>query len=123
MGSKYQISDSEWIIMKIIWADKSVTANEIIEKLSVEKKWAPKTIKSMLSRLVTKGIIGFDQNGRTYSYHPLVSSTETIKEETKTFVEKVFDGNFLSLVASFVENNDFTKDEIEEFKKILENKD
>ena len=120
--SKYQISDSEWIIMKVIWQYHSVSANEIIDHLSTEVDWAPKTIKTMLNRLVTKEIIGFTKNGRSYLYHPLISSSQTIQEENKSFIKKVYDGDFSSLLASFIEQNEFSDDEIDEFKKILESK-
>jgi BlaI family penicillinase repressor len=122
MGSKYQISDAEWSIMKIIWSHERITANEIIEILSSDKEWAPKTVKSMLSRLLAKEIIGFIKDGRSYKYYPLVSSEETIKDETKTFVEKVFDGSVSNLIANFVEHNKFTEEEIDALKQILEKK-
>jgi len=122
MGNKYQISDSEWFVMKVIWDHESITANEIIENLSTEKDWAPKTVKTMLSRLVSKGIIAYTKKGRSYSYYPVVSSDETIEEETKSFIEKVFDGNFSSLIANFVEHNEFTENEIDELKEILDKK-
>ncbi len=120
--SKYQISDSEWIIMKVIWQYHSISANEIVDHLSTEVDWAPKTIKTMLNRLVTKEIIGFTKNGRSYLYHPLISSSQTIKEENNSFIEKVYNGDFSSLLASFIEQNEFSDDEIDEFKKILESK-
>jgi len=122
MSNKYQISDSEWIVMKVIWAYESISANEIINKLSPDINWAPKTIKTMLSRLVTKEIIGYTKEGRSYVYFPLVTSSETIKEENKTFIEKVYNGDFSSLLASFVDQNQYSDDEIDEFKKILESK-
>jgi len=120
--SKYQISDSEWIIMKVIWQYHSISANEIVDHLSTEVDWAPKTIKTMLNRLVTKEIIGFTKNGRSYLYHPLISSSQTIKEENNSFIKKVYNGDFSSLLASFIEQNEFSDDEIDEFKKILESK-
>jgi len=120
--SKYQISDSEWTIMKVIWQYHSISANEIVDHLSTEVDWAPKTIKTMLNRLVTKEIIGFTKNGRSYLYHPLISSSQTIKEENNSFIKKVYNGDFSSLLASFIEQNEFSDDEIDEFKKILESK-
>lgn len=120
--SKYQISDSEWIVMRVIWEYERITANEIIDKLTPEMDWAPKTIKTMLNRLVSKDILGYTKEGRSYTYYPLVSSSETIKEENKTFIEKVYKGNFSSMLASFVEQNEFSDEEIEEFKRILEDK-
>ena len=122
MSDKYQISDSEWTVMKVIWAYESISANEIVEKLSPDMNWAPKTIKTMLSRLVAKEIIGYKKNGRSYIYYPLVTSSETIREENRTFIEKVYNGDFSSLLTSFVEQNEFSDEEIDEFKKILESK-
>lgn len=120
--SKYQISDSEWIVMKVIWEYETITANEIIDQLTPDMDWAPKTIKTMLNRLVSKGILGYTKEGRSYSYYPLVSSSETIEEENKTFIEKVYNGDFSSMLASFVEQNEFSEEEIEELKNILESK-
>ncbi|MCH4887071.1 BlaI/MecI/CopY family transcriptional regulator [Acidaminobacter sp. JC074] len=119
---KYQISDSEWIIMKVIWKHQSISANEIIKALESQVDWAPKTIKTMLNRLVSKEILGYEKKGRAYLYHPLISSSETIKEENKSFIKKVYNGDFSSLLASFVEQNEFSQEEIDEFKKILESK-
>jgi BlaI family penicillinase repressor len=122
MGNKYQISDAEWIIMKVIWAQGPLTASEIIDKIAATNDWAPKTIKTLLNRLVSKSVLGFTKEGRSYRYHAEVSAEETIQEENKSFLDKIYGGNFSNMLASFVEQNDFSDEDLEMFKQILEGK-
>jgi len=122
MGNKYQISDAEWIIMKVIWAQGPLTASEIIDIIAATNDWAPKTIKTLLNRLVSKAVLGFTKEGRSYRYHAEVSAEETIQEENKSFLDKIYSGNFSNMLASFVEQNDFSDEDLEMFKQILEGK-
>lgn len=122
MGNKYQISDAEWIIMRIIWSKGALTANEIIDQIASTNDWAPKTIKTLLNRLVSKGVLSFTKEGRSYRYHAEVTAEETIQEENKSFLDKIYNGNFSSLLSSFVDQNQFSDEDIEMFKQILEGK-
>lgn len=122
MGNKYHISDAEWIIMKIIWSEGALTANELIKKIEADNDWAPKTIKSLLSRLVNKDVLSYTKEGRSYRYHAIVTAEETINEENQTFLNKVYNGDFSHLLSSFVDQNDFSDEDLEAFKRILEGK-
>jgi len=122
MEKKIQISDSEWQIMKVIWANSPIAANDIIETLGDSVDWAPKTIKTLINRLVSKEVLGYTKEGRTYLYYPLITSKETIAQENRSFLSKVHNGSFASLVASFVDEDEFTDKELEELKKLLDSK-
>ena len=80
MNNIPKIAESEWRIMKILWEDSPKTANEIVELLSKETNWSPKTIKTLLNRLVKKEALGFKKEGRTYFYYPLVSKDKCAKK-------------------------------------------
>lgn len=117
-----QISDTEWQIMKILWANAPLTANQVIEEIEGIMPWKPKTVKTMLGRLVTKKAIAFNRDGRTYVYYPLVAEEECIKAESKSFLEKVFSGALNVMFANFLEEQELSKEEIAELKRILEQK-
>ncbi len=119
MGNASNISDSEWEIMRIIWKTPNCTASEIIEQLKDSQKWKPKTVKTLISRLISKNIIGFEQTGREYKYYPLLSEQECIKIESKSFLHRVYNGSIKSMLLSFIEEENLTKDEIEELKSFL----
>lgn len=116
------ISEAEWEVMKIIWAHSPITANDVIEKLEGAVTWKPKTIKTLLSRLVKKEVISFNKEGRTYLYFPLVMEEECVKAESQSFLRRVYGGGLQVMLANFLEDYELTKEEIEELKEILDEK-
>ncbi len=119
MGRASKISDSEWEIMKIIWNNPNCTAQEIIEKLKDNQKWKPKTVKTLISRLIEKNIIGYEQFGREYKYYSLINEEECRKTENKSFLNRVYNGSLKTLLLNFIEEENLSKDDIEELKSIL----
>ena len=115
-----KIADSEWRIMKILWKDSPKSAQEIIDALEGEVDWTPKTIKTLLNRLVTKGALGYEIDGRSYLYSPRISEAACKREETHSFINRVFDGAFKPMLASFLVDGKLTPEEIEELRKILD---
>lgn len=115
------ISDAEWEVMKIIWKQGEATANEIVEQLKESVNWKPNTIKTLINRLLNKEVIGFNKLGKEYSYFALVSEEECIKAESESFLKKVFNGSFNSMVMNFVNSKELSKEDIEELRNILNN--
>ncbi|WXR60520.1 BlaI/MecI/CopY family transcriptional regulator [Peptostreptococcaceae bacterium AGR-M142] len=123
MNFKSPISDSEWEVMKIIWKNKNISANEIIKELEDLSTWKPKTIKTLLNRLLKKEVIGFKKEGRTYLYYPLLEEKECIKAENKSFLKKIYGGVLNTMFVNFLEDYDLTDEDIKELKQILEKKE
>lgn len=122
MNNIPKIAESEWRIMKILWSESPKTANEIVELLSKETKWNPRTTKTLLNRLVKKEALGFKKESRTYLYYPLVSKDECAKKERHSVLNRVYDGALKPLLVSFIEDEKLTADDIEELKQILNQK-
>lgn len=117
-----KISDSEWQIMKIVWKKSPITASEIINDLKCDSTWSSKTIHTLISRLVKKEALGIEKSSPHYLYSPLVSEEECRKEETKSFLQKVYDGSINLLISNFIKEDKLTEDEIEELQRILNKK-
>lgn len=120
MGNIPKISEAEWEVMKVIWNNSPCSANYVIENLESRMDWKPKTIKTLISRLVKKEVLAFEIEGRSYNYYPLVKKEDCIKEESKSFLHKVFNGVAKDMVLNFIEDDDLTNEDIEDLKKILE---
>lgn len=120
MKNTYKISDAEWQVMKVLWREFPLAASSIIEQLKPESEWSPKTIQTLIGRLVKKGILGVNKENSTYRYYPLVSQKECMREETKSFLQKVYDGSFHMLLANFVKDENLSPKEIHELKKLLD---
>jgi BlaI family transcriptional regulator, penicillinase repressor len=117
-----KIAVSEWRIMKLLWKKSPRTSNEIIERLAGEIEWNPKTVKTLLNRLVNKKAIDYEKEGRSYLYFPLLKENECQRVERKTFLNRVYNGALQPMFAAFLEEEKLSKDEIDELKKILEKK-
>lgn len=117
-----QISEAEWQVMKVLWGESPLKSSEVIEKLKDSTDWKPKTIKTLLSRLVKKEALTYKEEKNAYLYYPIVSENECIKEETKSFINRVYDGSLNLLVKNFVEEQELSEQEIAELKKILGDK-
>ena len=120
MLDKPKISEAEWEVMKVLWNRSPVTANEVIIALSDKTAWNPRTIRTLINRLVTKKALGFEKTGRQYRYHPLVSEEASVQTETKSFLERVRGGALKPILAAFLEEQKLTPDEIAELKEILD---
>ena len=122
MNTLPQISDAEWQVMKVFWKYGRLTANEVIEKFDGATSWKPRTIKTLLGRLVKKKAIAFNKDGRTNIYYPLVAENDCVKAESQSFLEKVFSGSLNVMFANFLEEEKLSAAEIEELKRILDQK-
>jgi len=116
-----RISQTEWEIMRIVWAKAPVTAADIISELTkADSTWHPVTAKTLLNRLVRKGALGYEQQGRAYLYKPLVDEHSCVSAVSSSFLDRVFGGSLSSMVAYFVENRKLTAKQAKDLRKAME---
>ncbi|MBN1256354.1 MAG: BlaI/MecI/CopY family transcriptional regulator [Planctomycetes bacterium] len=118
-----RISEAEWQVMKVLWRQSPMTANAIAEALSATASWKPKTIKTLIARLVKKEAVGFEKQGREYNYSPLVKEADCVEVESRSFLSRIFDGATQPMLASFLEKEELSAAEIQELRKILDKKE
>ncbi len=117
-----RISDAELVVMKVVWERAPVTANQVVSALKNRQHWKPKTIHTLLSRLVQKGALAFDKKGREYHFRPLVEEAEHAHAASRSFLSRFFDGEVAPFLACFLERENLTRGEIAELKRILDGK-
>ena len=115
-----KISEAEFEVMKAAWEKSPITANEIAEKLTPTTDWNPKTVKTLISRLVKKGALGFEAEGKTYLYFPIVKKEECLAEEAESFLNRVFDGSLMPMLAHFAQARKLSSTEIATLRDILD---
>ena len=116
-----QIPESEWKVMKILWASTDpLPAHQIVQELSRTEQWQPKTIKTLLNRLLKKRAISFNKDRNRYLYYPVVSEAACIKAESESFLKRYFDGALQPMLVHFVRRKKLKPSEIRELKKLLD---
>lgn len=119
MSELPRISEAEWEIMKICWARSPITAQDIIDTFAATGAWHPKTVKTLLNRLVKKRALGFKRQGRAYLYEPLVAEKNCVTAESDSFLDRVFGGSLQPLLAHFAETRKLSPAEVQELKRLL----
>jgi len=121
MKSFPQISEAELEVMKVLWELNYATSSQIVERLVKVKNWKPKTVQTLIKRLVAKGAVKAERKtGKAFLYSPNISESEFKAYASSSFLQKVFDGSLSLMIASFIKEKKLSKQEIEDLKKILD---
>ncbi|MGM1047336.1 BlaI family transcriptional regulator, penicillinase repressor [Paenibacillus uliginis N3/975] len=123
MDEQPRISDAEWEIMKVIWTKSPATASDVILALRDHKTWKDKTVKTLLNRLLQKGILTFEQINRVYYYSPARSEEECKRTERQSFLQRVYGGALKPMLVHYLQEEQLSSQEIDELKKILSEKE
>lgn len=115
-----QISPSELEVMKVLWSRAPRTAAEVAEILEPQTGWSDRTVKTLLSRLVDKGALSTESEGRRYLYTPLLEQGAYRSNAARQFVDRVFGGRAAPLVAHLAEKEGLTQEDIAELESLLE---
>jgi len=114
-----KISEAEWQVMKVLWKSSPATANDIVKKLSGKTHWKRETIRTLINRLVQKKALAFEKKGRQYHYFPLVTESECVKAETKSFLKRFGKSSVEPILAAFVEEENLSPERIRRLRRIL----
>ena len=114
-----QISEAEYEVMKVIWSKAPINTNEVTDSLLQATDWSPKTIQTLLKRLVQKGAITYEKKSRVFVYTPLVVKEDYLNQESEHFLTRFFNGNLTSLVASYMKDERISQEELEELRSLL----
>src|SRR4051794_37576260 len=114
------ITAAEWVVVRVLWARAPLGTNEVVAALAGRTDWKPKTIHTLLSRLVQKGALRAEKKGREYVYSPIVGAEECEYEVSRSFLGRFFDGELAPFLACLVEKEKLTRKQVEELKRILE---
>ena len=112
------ITDAEWEVMNVLWEGSPRTAVDIAEALQRH----PKTVKTLLGRLARKGVARYREDGNRYVYSAAIPRQRYVKEESASFIERVFGGETSPALVHFVRSSRLSQEQIDELRRILDEK-
>jgi BlaI family penicillinase repressor len=122
MARMPQISDAEWEVMNVLWKQSPCTATEVADELCERMEWHPKTVKTLLGRLVKKGALRFREEGNRYLYMPAFPRERFVAVESRSFIDRVFGGETTPALVHIVENMELSEADFHELRAILDRK-
>lgn len=120
MHNSYQISEAEWQVMQVLWRGGSLPLKDIIEQVSPLTGWNGNTIRTLLVRLVEKGAVAAEKQGRNYRYSALARQEDCLREETRNFLHRIFDGSPAKLFAALTGSGELTDQDIKEIRAMID---
>ncbi|KRB10225.1 BlaI/MecI/CopY family transcriptional regulator [Lysobacter sp. Root690] len=118
-----QISEAESVVMDVLWQRHPRSAEEVVAALADSQSWQEPTVKTLLNRLLNKGAIRAEKEGRRYLYAPVLKREDWVLEESQGLLERLFGGRVAPLVAHFSEHRKLSRKDIAELRKLLEDLD
>lgn len=101
MEKNWRISESEWLVLRCLWKRSPLEIKEIQAMLREETGWSGNMVRSLVVRLLDKGAIGAETKDRYFRYYPIAAEEECIRQETESFVNRVFEGSAAKFFAAF----------------------
>ncbi|WP_457390220.1 BlaI/MecI/CopY family transcriptional regulator [Roseateles sp. P5_E1] len=117
------ISDAESQIMRALWERHPLSAEDILAALPVEDGWQLGTVKTLLNRMLNKGAVQAQRDGRRYLYKPLAAREDWEQGESLNLLDRVFGGRLSPLVAHFSAQRKLSREDAEALRRLLQEHD
>ena len=114
-----RISSAEHEVMEVLWRESPLTALDVAERVPAERGWSVRTVKTLLSRLLAKGALSHEEQGRRFLYRPAVTRDDYVARESRRLLDRLFDGRVTPLVAHLAERDDLSDRDIAEIEALL----
>lgn len=114
-----QISEAESVVMEVLWQRSPQTSEEVLTALGERQQWQEATVKTLLNRLLNKGAIEAQKDGRRYLYSPRLRREDWVMGESESMLARLFDGRVAPLVAHFSQHRKLSADDVAELRRLV----
>lgn len=119
-NSSISITDAESRVMEALWTRAPQSSEAIVAALAEPTGWHEKTIKTLLNRLLGKGAISAQKDGRRYLYTPELGREDWRRQESRSLLDRVFDGKVAPLLVHFSQHEEISSRDIAELRKLID---
>jgi predicted transcriptional regulator len=114
-----KITSAESAVMEVLWGSGPRDAEEVTAALAQSQAWTETTVRTLLARLVQKKAVEKAKEGRRYLFRPLIARADYVHAESKSLIDRLFEGRLGPLFAQFSEREELTDADIAELKALI----
>ena len=118
-----ELFDSEWAILRVVWKLEPCTAPTVQEELQDKKGWAYTTVKTMMDRMVKKGLLKTRRMRNLYLYTSTITQAQARRSEIMRTVTRAFDGTLTPMMQFLIENDELSDREYEQLEELIKKRD
>jgi BlaI family penicillinase repressor len=123
MKRSIRISEAEWEVMDVVWEQAPVAASTIVAALEPKRQWTLATVRTLLRRLVRKGALAQQSEGKRFVYRPRISKEECVRRESDSFMDRVLGRAPAATLLHLVSKADLSREDLQELRRILREKE
>jgi BlaI family penicillinase repressor len=114
-----RISEAEQEVMEVLWRESPLAASDVADRVDRGRGWSARTVKTLLSRLLAKGVLAHEEDGRRYLYRPTIPREDYVAQESGKLIDRMFGGRVTPLVAHLAERDRLSPKDIAEIEALL----
>ncbi|HCS14707.1 MAG TPA: transcriptional regulator [Lachnospiraceae bacterium] len=114
-----KVTNSEWYVMNCLWEKSHLSLMQLVPLLKESAGWSKSTSATMVRRMTEKDLIGYEENGKTKYFFPKVKKQDVVVQETRDFLQRIYDGSVGMMMSALVRQNDLSQEDILELQEIL----
>lgn len=119
MKEEIKVTNSEWYVMNCLWEKSHLSLMQLVPLLKESAGWSKSTSATMVRRMIEKDLIGYEENGKTKYFFPKVKKQDVVVQETRDFLQRIYDGSVGMMMSALVRQNDLSQEDILELQEIL----
>lgn len=119
MKEEIKVTNSEWYVMNCLWEKSHLSLMQLVPLLKESAGWSKSTSATMVRRMTEKDLIGYGENGKTKYFFPKVKKQDVVVQETRDFLQRIYDGSVGMMMSALVRQNDLSQEDILELQEIL----
>ena len=119
MKEEIKVTNSEWYVMNCLWEKSHLSLMQLVPLLKESAGWSKSTSATMVRRMTVKDLIGYEENGKTKYFFPKVKKQDVVVQETRDFLQRIYDGSVGMMMSALVRQNDLSQEDILELQEIL----
>lgn len=118
-GTRIELTDGEWAIIRAVWENEPCAAPSIQEELSAERGWSYSTVKTLMDRMVQKGLLKSERLRNLVLYRSAVSREDAQRSEISRTSRRAFDGSLAPMMQFLVGDGDLSEEELAELETLI----
>ncbi len=118
----YELTESEWAIIQAVWENEPCAAPTVQEKLETKKNWTYSTVKTMMDRMVTKGLLRTERIRNLILYRSVVTRIQAQKGEIMRTVKRAFNGALTPMMQFLLNNHKLSQKQLNELERLIKKK-
>lgn len=115
-----RISEGEQAVLEVLWSHAPLSAIDIAERIEPSRDWSASTVKTLLARLVAKGAVSHEGEGRRFLYSPLLTRDAFLATESRRMIDRLFGGRAAPLVAHLAQQDQLSDSDLAEIEALLQ---